>query len=253
MPRFAANLTMLFTERPLLERPAAARAAGFDAVEVLFPYEAEPGAWHAALRSAMMPLALFNTPVRDWAGGDRGAAAIPGHEAAFRTDFQRALRYAAVLEPKHIHIMSGIATGPEAMATFTENLRWAACAAPRQSLTIEPINQIDIPGYFLNDFDMAAKILNAVAAPNLALQFDAYHAHKITGDVTWTWAAHGARAVHVQIAAAEGRHAPGSGAIDYPAFFAQLDETGYDGHVSAEYLPAGRTEDGLGWLPMPGG
>ena len=144
--------------------------------------------------------------------------------------------------------MAGVADGPEAEATFTENLRWAAARAPGQSLTIEPINRHDMPGYFLADYTTAARVLDAVAAPNLALQFDAYHAHRITGDVPGTWAAHGHRAVHVQVAGFPGRHEPKGGEIDYPAFFARLDAEGYAGWVSAEYAPAAATADGLGWL-----
>jgi 2-dehydrotetronate isomerase len=144
--------------------------------------------------------------------------------------------------------VAGTAEGPEARATYVGNLRWAATRAPKRSLTIEPINPADRPGFFLNDFDLAADILDEIAAPNLHLQFDAYHAHRLTGDVMATWARHGHRAVHVQIAGFPGRHEPQGGDIDYPAFFARLDADGYQGFVSAEYAPAGATAEGLGWL-----
>ena len=247
MPRFAANLSMLFREYPLLERFSASMAAGFDLVELLFPYEANGAELRRILDQTGQRLILINTPPPNWTGGERGFAAIVGGEARFQHDFKRALRYADALNVQHIHIMAGIAEGPGARATFVENLGWAAAHAPQQSLTIEPINPHDMPGYFLNDFDQAADILDAVAAPNLALQFDAYHAHRITGDVMATWARHGHRAAHVQVAAAEGRHEPGKGAIDYPAFFARLDADGYAGVVAGEYNPAARTQDGLGW------
>ena len=248
MPRFAANLSMLFTELPLLERPAAARDAGFAAVEVLFPYD-EPGHLvRQALDAGGLPLILINAPPPNWTGGDRGFAAIPGQEQRFRHDFRRALRYAQVLGARHIHVMAGVAEGPEARQTFIRNLAWAAETAPEQPLTIEPINPHDMPGYFLDRFDLAAAVLDTVGAPNLALQFDAYHAHRITGDVMATWAAHGHRAAHVQVAGYPGRHEPTGGEIDHPAFFAGLDASGYAGFVSGEYTPAGRTEPGLGWM-----
>lgn len=248
MPKFAANLSMMFKEHPFIERFGAAKDAGFDAVEVLFPYD-EPGHEIAAeLSRHRLSLVLINTPPPNWTGGDRGFAAIPGLEERFRFDFKRALRYANALQSNIIHVMAGAADGADARATFVENLAWAADYAPKQQLTIEPINTGDMPGYFLNDFEQAAEILDAVAAPNLALQFDAYHAHKITGDVTKTWNAMRDRVVHVQVADPEGRHEPSCRTVDYPAFFAQLDAEGYDGVVSGEYTPAGQTEDGLDWM-----
>ncbi|MDO6797542.1 hydroxypyruvate isomerase family protein [Shimia thalassica] len=248
MPVFAANLSMLFKEYPFLERFAAARKAGFQNVEILFPYDISARDILVAMREAKLDLALINTPPPNWTGGDRGFAAIPGGEERFRHDFKRALRYADVLGAQMIHVMSGVADGPEAKETLIENLNWATQLAPKQHLTIEPINTTDIPGYFLNCFDLAADILDAVAAPNLALQFDAYHAHMITGDVLGTWAKHGHRAGHIQIAGAPGRHEPDNGDIDYPAFFRQIEADGYQGRVSAEYHPANGTAKGLGWL-----
>jgi hydroxypyruvate isomerase len=248
MPRFCANLSWLFTERPLIERIAAAKAAGFEAVEILFPYD-EPAALIAeAARLAGLPIALVNCPPPNWTGGERGYAAIPGGEARFRKDFDRALRFAQVLKARHLHIMAGEAEGPEARAAYMRNLRWAAERAPKQSLTIEPINRTDMPGYFLADFPLALEILQEVGAPNLRLQFDAYHAQMIHGDVPETWEHCAPHVVHVQVAGVPGRHEPGGGEIDYPAFFAALDAQGYDGWVSGEYKPAGCTEDGLAWI-----
>lgn len=248
MPRFAANLSLLFKEYPFLERFAAARQAGFDAVEALFPYDVSGTEIKAALRQSELDLVLINTPPPNWTGGNRGFAAIPGGQERFRHDFKRALRYADVLGAQHLHIMAGKAQGAVAKDVFIRNLAWAAEQAPNQSLTIEPINTYDIPGYFLDSFDLAAEVLDAVNAPNLALQFDAYHAFMITGDTMATWQAHGHRAVHVQIAGVPGRHEPLDGDIPYPEFFVRLDRDGYAGRVSAEYHPSGRTEDGLGWL-----
>lgn len=248
MPRFAANLSWLFPELPFMERFRAAKEAGFDAVEVLFPYDHPTQEIRDALVWNDLTFVLMNCPPPNATGGPQGFAAIPGLQDRFRRDFERTLRFAQVLRPRHIHIMAGSADGPEAEAAFIENLRWAAARAPRQSLTIEPINRHDMPGYFLSDYATAARVLDAVAAPHLALQFDAYHAHRITGDVIQTWAAHGHRAVHVQIAGFPGRHEPLGGEIDYPAFLTRLDADGYRGWVSAEYAPSGTTAEGLGWM-----
>ena len=169
-----------------MERFAAARAAGFDAVEVLFPYDVAVPDILKALARNDLPLALINCPPPNYTGGARGFAAVAG--SRFRQDFKRSVRYAAALGAQHLHIMAGVAKGPDAKATFIENLRWAAADAPDQSLTIEPINQDDMPGYFLSDFDLAAEVIAAIDAPNLRLQFDVYHAQKINGDVLGTWA-----------------------------------------------------------------
>ncbi|MGB7262323.1 MAG: TIM barrel protein [Albidovulum sp.] len=248
MPRFCANLSWLFAELPFMERFRAAKAAGFDAVEVLFPYDCPAQDMRDQLVWADLTFVLMNCPPPNATGGPQGFAAVPGLQDRFRRDFERTLRYAQVLKPHHIHIMAGVAGGDEAEATFIENLRWAATRAPKQSLTIEPINQHDMPGYFLADFDLAARILDKVAAPNLHLQFDAYHAHRMTGDVMATWAAHGARAAHVQIAGYPGRHEPAGGEVDYPAFFARIDTDGYKGWVSGEYAPEAGTAAGLDWM-----
>ncbi len=248
MPTFCANLTMMFTEHACIDRFEAAKEAGFDVVEILFPYDHPGQEMRSALLKHDLKLALINTPPPNWAGGDRGYAAIPNGEKRFQYDFKRTLRYAQLLKPTHIHIMAGRAKGAVARATFIKNLKWAAELAPKQSLTIEPINRTDIPDYFLHDFDQAAEILDEVAAPNLGLQFDAYHAHMITGDLPTTWDSHGHRAVHIQIAGANGRNEPIGGDIDYPAFFAQLTKDNYKGVVSGEYSPKDHTLDGLGWI-----
>ncbi len=248
MPRFCANLTFLFTELPLLRRIAAARAAGFEAVEILFPYDEPAAAIAEEARLAGMPIALINTPPPNWTGGDRGFAAVPGGEERFRKDFERVLRFAKVLGPTHIHIMAGRAHGPEARATYVRNLRWAAERAPKQSLTIEPINPDDMSGYFLADFPTALDILHEVDAPNLSLQFDAYHAQQIHGDVAEMWEMCAPHTSHIQVAGVPDRNEPIAGEIDYPAFFERLDKGGYKGWVSAEYQPLGNTFDGLNWM-----
>jgi 2-dehydrotetronate isomerase len=251
MPRFAANLTTLFTELPLTERFAAAARAGFKGVEVLFPYDDPVPALLDLIQANGLTLVLINAPPPNYTERPRGFAAVPGGQARFRQDFTRALRVARLLRAQHLHLMSGVASGPEAQATLIQNLRWAAAEAPDQSLTIEPINPVDMPGYFLNDFALALEVLDQVAAPNLHLQFDAYHAQRITGDVMATWAQCQPHVAHVQIAGVPGRHEPTGGDINWPAFFARLDRDGYKGWVSAEYFPASTTEQGLGWLPRP--
>ncbi|WP_368185166.1 hydroxypyruvate isomerase family protein [Aestuariibius sp. HNIBRBA575] len=248
MPRFCANLTMLFTEMPLLERPEAAARAGFKSVELLFPYDTNAAELGSALARSGLSLSLINCPPPNYTDGPRGFAAIPGLQSRFRQDFKRSLRYATVLGVQHLHIMAGVAEGEDARKTFVENLTWAASVAPKQSLTIEPINSMDMPGYFLSSFDQAMAILDEINAPNLHLQFDAYHAYHITGDVLGTWENVRRRTVHVQVAGVPGRHEPRAGQIDYPGFFKKLDADGYDGLVSGEYRPVAGTMDGLDWI-----
>ncbi len=248
MPRFAANLDFLFKEVPFLDRFQAAAQAGFKAVEVLFPYDHAASEITGRLRVNELQMVLINTPPPNWTGGARGFAAMPGGQERFRHDFTRALRFAKVLGAQHLHIMAGRARGLVAHTTFVENLKWATAQAPRQSLTIEPINNVDMEGYFLNDFALAAKVITEVAAPNLGLQYDAYHAQMITGDAEKVWAEHGHLVRHVQVGGYPGRHEPVSGEIDYPRFFRALDMNGYAGWVSGEYHPAGNTFDGLGWI-----
>lgn len=248
MLRFAANLTTLFTELPIHDRFCAARAAGFTGVEVLFPYDlaAPPLAQAAAAQN--LTFVLINAPPPNWAGGPRGWAATPGGERRFRSDFDRCLRFAEVLRVRHLHLMAGAASGEQARDTMIANLIWAAERAPHISLTIEPLNGTDVPGYFLDDFDLAAGIIETVNRPNVGLQFDSYHAHQITGDVLGTWDRHAALVRHIQISGAPGRREPSVGAVDHMAFLRRVKTSGYDGWVSAEYNPSLTTETSLDWL-----
>lgn len=248
MPKFAANLTLLFNEHPFTDRFSAARKAGFDAVEMLFPYVEPAPRVRALLQENRLDLALINTPVDHWADGARGNAALAGGADDFRADLERALDYAQLLGPAHIHLMAGIAEGPAAHDAFLRSLEWATSQAPGQSFLIEPLNPRDMPGYFLNSFDLAAGIIAEIGAPNLWLQFDVYHAHMITADVAGAWADHGALARHIQIGRIPDRADPVGGEFDFPAFFDALDAAGYDGWVSGEYHPAGATGDGLAWM-----
>ncbi len=248
MAKFAANLTYLFTELPMPQRFAAARRAGFDGIEILFPYDLAAKELARAALSTGMEFVLMNTPPPNWAGGPRGFAAEPGNEARFRSDFDRALRYGQALRVRHLHVMAGKAEGDTARRTLVENLKWACARAPQTSLTIEPMNQTDMPGYFLNCFDLAAEIIDEVGAPNLGLQFDAYQAQMIHGDALEIWTRHAAKVRHVQIAGCPGRHEPRPGDIDFAAFFRAVDASGYDGWIGAEYIPLTSTEAGLRWL-----
>lgn len=248
MARFAANLTYLFTELPILQRFGAAKRAGFDGVEMLFPYDISVPELAAAAQAEGLVFVLMNGPPPNWSGGPRGFAAEPGNAKRFRTDFDRAIRFAQALRAQHVHIMAGNGHGPEARKTLVENLKWAARRAPKASLTIEPANPHDYPGYFLNDFDMAAEIIAEVGAPNLGLQFDAYQAHMIHGDVFALWQRMAPITRHVQIAGSPGRHEPRAGDIDFSAFFRVLQQSGYAGWIGAEYIPLTSTEAGLRWL-----
>ena len=246
--KFSANLSMLFVDRPMIERFGAAKAAGFDAVEVQFPYDADAAAMAAELARLGLELVVINGPPPNYAGGPRGFAAIPGGGERFRHDLRRAARYAQVLGVRHLHLMAGAAEGAAARAAFVENLAQAAAALPGQSLVIEPINRGDIAGYFLADYGLAMEVIAEVGAANLGLQFDAYHAHRITGDVIGTWERVRRAVVHVQIAGAPGRHEPDGGEIDYRAFVERIAGDGYAGWIGAEYHPRGLTEEGLGWM-----
>lgn len=248
MPRFAANLSMMFTEHAFLDRFAAAGAAGFEAVEFLFPYAETAADVRAALDGAGLKQALFNCPPGDWDAGERGMSAIPGREAEFREAIGKALDYAAVIAPDRLHIMAGLAEGPEAEATYVENLKWAAAQAPERTFLIEPINSRDMPGYFLSTSTQGLRILDAVGAPNLKLQFDLYHTQIMEGDLTKRLESLIDRVGHIQIAGVPDRHEPDRGELNYPALFETLDRLGYDGWIGCEYRPAGRTEDGLGWF-----
>lgn len=246
MPRFAANLTLLFNEVPMLDRPEWAAKCGFDGVEVLFPYDNTIADWQRAL--ADVPLALINTPPGDWASGERGHAAVPDEVRRFRDGFLRAADYANGLGAGRIHVMSGVARGPVAEETFLENIAWAAAQAPDMPLSLEPLNPDDMPGYFLNDFDLAGRLVDDLGLPNVGLQFDLWHAARLHGDPIAVWQRHKARINHVQIAGFPTRAEPGGGGVDFAGLMREIDASGYQGWVAAEYRPAKSTVQGLGWL-----
>ena len=239
----AANLTLLFAELPWLDRPAAAAEAGFDGVEVQFPYDLPAQDLRDRLKWAGLPMVLFNAPPPNHAGGAPGWAAVPGLEARFRSDLKRALRFADVLKPERLHLMAGPAEGPEARETFLANL--AHAAETGRHFTIEPLNPGDRPGYFLNDYDLALDLLDSLEAPNVGLQFDTWHAARIHGDAAAVWDRVRHRVTHVQIAGTEARGAPDPAVLD---LVDRIRADGYKGWIAAEYLPGPDTAATLGWL-----
>ncbi len=253
MPRFAANLSMMFTDAPFLDRFARAAEAGFGAVEFLFPYAHTPEAVHARLADNRLENALFNMPPGDFDAGERGLAALPDRVEEFRRGVDTALAYAKVLGTRRVHAMAGLAqAGDDRQAmrrTYVENLRYAAPRLAEAGITllIEPINTRDIPGYFLNTQAEAHAVMADVGAPNLKVQMDLYHCQVVEGDLATKIRQHIAGVGHFQVAGVPERNEPDVGEINYPYLFALIDELGYDGWIGCEYRPRGRTEDGLGW------
>jgi len=253
MPRFAANLSMLFCEHPFAARFAAAARAGFAAVEVQFPYELPAAQIADLLREHALQLVLHNLPAGDWAGGERGIACHPDRVEEFRAGVAQAIDYATALGCPRLNCLAGIAPAgvaeAEVRATFVANLRFAAAELKRAGLAllIEPINTFDIPGFYLSLTAQALGILDEVGADNAFLQYDVYHAQRMEGELGNTVSRHLPRIAHIQIADNPGRHEPGSGEINFDWLFRHLDAIGYPGWVGCEYRPATTTEAGLGW------
>jgi len=258
MPAFAANLTMLFTEAPFLERFALAREAGFTWVEYLFPYDYPAEELKARLEGNGLRQVLFNLPCGDWARGDRGLAADPGRVEEFRAGVSRAVEYAQVLGVRNLNCLAGKrAAGIDDARhreTLAGNLKHAArlLAAKGLRLLVEPVNHFDMPGFFVNRSDQALALMDAVDEPNLFLQFDVYHAQREEGELAGTLRAHLPRIGHIQVADNPGRHQPGTGEINYAFLFRELDRLGYQGHVGLEYVPAPDTRSSLGWIKAMG-
>jgi hydroxypyruvate isomerase len=258
MPQFAANLTMMYTERPFLDRFSAAAADGFRAVECLFPYDYPPEAIAQRLQAHGLTLALFNLPPGDWATGERGMACHPGREAEFATSVQTALLYAQATGCQRLHAMAGLApAGVDAATrqrTYVANLKAAARVLAPHGITllIEPINTRDMPGYHLSLQQQAHDTLAAVDEPNVRVQMDLYHCQIMEGDLTRRLQKHLPGAGHIQIASVPDRHEPDEGEVAYGHLFALLDALGYRGFVGCEYRPRaagpGGTSAGLGWF-----
>ena len=254
MPRFAANLSVLFTEWPFLERFEAAANAGFEAVEFLFPYDWPASDIAAAIRASGVRPILLNTPPGDWDRGERGLAALPDRQRDFRQSFARAVGYANQLSVPQIHVMAGVLPGDtdQSMAerVFAENLSHAAEVAKRDGLNIlvEPINDRDVPNYFLTRCSQARRIIEQVGAPNVFLQFDCYHVAVMEGEIRRHFEENRELIRHIQISGNPGRQEPNeSQDIDYPSLFKLFDALDYQGWVSCEYSPSTTTLEGLGW------
>ncbi len=254
MPRFAANLSMLFGEVPLLERFGRAARAGFEGVEIQFPYEAPAAALRERLDAHGLRMVLHNLPAGDDPAGARGIACDPRRIDEFRAGVAQAIDYARVLGVPQLNCLAGVAPAgvDDALlhATFVANVRHAASELERAGLRllIEPINTRDMPGFWLDGTAKAIAVLDEVGADNAFLQYDLYHAQRQEGELAGTIERHLARIGHVQFADNPGRHEPGTGEIRFPFLWALLDRLGYAGWVGAEYRPAGTTEAGLGWL-----
>ncbi|MGA9083046.1 MAG: TIM barrel protein [Pseudolabrys sp.] len=251
MPRFAANLGYLFTERSLLERIDAAAAAGFKAIELQFPYDVPASAVKAAIERNRLTILGLNTPPGE-RDGEFGLAAVPGRDKDWQALFARALDYASAIGATAIHCLAGKVAPeqrPAADRVFADNLTRAAdlAAAKKIILLIEPINGRDRPNYFLNHVEHAADIIGKVGKQNIRMQFDFYHVQIVGGDLIHRLEKFLPVIGHVQCAAVPSRHEPDEGEINYPAIFEAVDKLGYRGWIGAEYRPRARTEDGLGW------
>lgn len=245
----------MFPEIPFLERFAAARKAGFTGVEFLFPYAFDKAEIARNRKEAGLAQILFNTSPGNWEAGERGFAALPGKRDSFRQVFQQALDYSVALENPRIHVMAGIpAVGEDnaaCRACFVENLRWASGLARPQGITllIEPLNAVDVPGYFLKSADQAADIVSVVAASNVKLQYDLYHQQMSRGAVAETLRKHFPIIGHIQVAGVPGRNEPDAAQeLNVSYLFELIDELGYDGWIGCEYRPRASTGDGLAWL-----
>ena len=254
MPKFAANLSMMFNEHDFPNRFAAAAKAGFDAVEFLFPYDYSPvevAQWH---KENNLKNVLFNLPPGDWAAGERGIAALPGREAEFRTGVAKAIEYALALGTPQLHMMAGLVPAGSDMAihrkTYLENMKFAAQALAKHNLNLllEPINTRDMPGYFLNTQVQAHELRVESGEPNVKVQMDFYHAQIMEGDLAETFKKYFKDIGHTQIASVPKRNEPDDGEVNYPYLYQLLDEMGYEGYVGCEYRPKGKTEDGLDWF-----
>ncbi len=259
MPRFAANLTMMYQEHPFLERFAAAAKDGFKAVEFLFPYEHPAATIAALLDENGLQQVLFNAPPGNWAGGERGCTALPGREEEFRKGFERALEYAQALKCPRIHAMAGLvpAGGDRARmrATYVANLAWAAEKARARGVDvlIEPIAQRNIPGFFLNLQEEAHAVVDEIGAPNLKVLMDLFHCQVAEGDLVMRMRKYIAdpkqtHVGHFQIAGVPERHEPDTGEVNYEYVFGVMDQIGFEGWVGCEYIPAAGTSAGLGWF-----
>jgi hydroxypyruvate isomerase len=254
MPKFAANLTMLFNEVPFLERFTRASEAGFEAVEYLFPYDYNADELKRELTENKLVQVLHNLPAGNWGAGERGIAVLPDRIDEFRRGVVTAIDYATALGCRQVNCLAGIAPAglndDVLRSTFVHNLRLAAQELAKYDikLLIEPINTYDIPGFYLNTVEQAASIIEEVGSDNLFIQYDLYHQQRTRGELVATYERHKELIAHVQLADNPGRNEPGTGEINYPFVFKALDQAGYDGWIGCEYKPKTETQRGLAWL-----
>lgn len=254
MPKFAANLSMMFNEVPFLARFGAAADAGFEGAEYLFPYEYPAEAIASELEKHNLSNVLFNLPPGNWTAGERGIACLPGREDEFRAGVAAAIEYAKRLDTKQVHVMAGIAPRgaslAEIHATYIANLKYAAGELAKYGITllIEAINTRDMPGFFLNTQAQANAVREQVGAENLKMQMDMYHMQVMEGDLAMKLNKYLAYCGHIQIAGVPKRNEPDTGEVDYAYLLNYLDQIGYSGWVGCEYKPAGNTVDGLAWF-----
>jgi hydroxypyruvate isomerase len=254
MPKFAANLTMLFNEVPFLDRFAAASEAGFEAVEFLFPYAFPAAELRSRLDDNKLQLVLHNLPAGNWEAGERGIACLPDRTGEFREGVSRAIEYAKALQVPQLNCLVGIpptnVNRETARATIVDNLRFAAAALKKEGirLLVEPCNCFDIPGFALNRSSEALSVIHDVDSDNLFLQYDIYHMQRMEGELAATLKKNLPSIAHIQLADNPGRNEPGTGEINYPFLFAWLDSIGYTGWIGCEYKPKHKTTEGLGWL-----
>ncbi len=254
MPKFSANLTMMFIDTDFLNRFERAARCGFRGVEFMFPYDFDKAAIIAKLQQYNLKVVLHNFPAGKWAAGERGLACLPDRVQEFRSGVGQAIEYARALKCPRLNCMAGVTprevTQEKIKQTFIENLRFAAAATAKENirLMIEPINYFDMPGFYLNYTRQALDIIKEVNHPNLRLQYDIYHAQVLEGNLTNTIRDNVKIIEHMQVADVPGRHEPGTGEINFTNLFRFIDGSGYDGWIGCEYKPAGKTEDGLGWV-----
>jgi len=254
MPKFAANLTMLFNEVPFMERFTVAREAGFSFVEYLSPYDFKPEDLKSQLQKNGQKQVLFNLPSGDWAKGDRGIGADPKRVKEFRAGVARAIEYALALGVTQLNCLAGKkVTGyddAQHWATLVENVHFAAAELQKMNLrlVVEAINHFDIPEFFLNRTDQAMKLIEEVGMPNVFMQYDVYHAQREEGELAGTLRKNIAKIGHIQIADNPGRHQPGTGEINYPFIFNELDVIGYQGYIGLEYVPSPDSRSSFKWI-----
>ncbi|MCX5589884.1 hydroxypyruvate isomerase [Alcaligenes endophyticus] len=254
MPKFAANLTMLFNEHDFLDRFQAAADAGFKGVEYLFPYAYDKQELADRLQQHSLTQVLHNLPAGNWDAGERGIAIFPERVGEFQDGVGRAIDYARALGCKQVNCLAGKRpenlSAEKAQQTLVDNLKFAAekLHAAGIRLLIEPINNFDIPGFFIRRTDQAAQILSEVGSDNLFIQYDIYHAQREEGELANTIKKFLPQIAHIQLADNPGRNEPGTGEINYQWLFKYIDNTGFDGWIGCEYKPASVTKDGLGWI-----